>query len=78
MMKTIQVVVDAKTLRLADQEARRAGVNRSALIRCAVAFYAKKRAEGELEERHRVGYERRPEAPGEFDAWDAVQAWPDK
>ncbi|MBI3206171.1 MAG: ribbon-helix-helix protein, CopG family [Myxococcales bacterium] len=77
-MKTIQVVVDARTLKLADREARSAGVNRSALIRRAVAFYATKRAEAELAARHRAGYERKPVAPGEFDAWDAVQAWPEK
>ena len=38
----------------------------------------KKRAEIELEERHRAGYERKLVALGEFDAWDTVQAWPEK
>ena len=77
-VKTIQVVMDDTTLRAADREARRAGVNRSALVRRAVAFYVKKRQEAELEERHRAGYQRAPEAPGEFDVWGAVQAWPEK
>lgn len=77
-MKTIQVVVDEATLRAADREARRAGVNRSALIRRAIAYYAKKRLEAELEAKQRAGYERQPEAPGEFDAWDLVQQWPAK
>ncbi len=77
-VKTIQVVMDDKTLRVADREARSAGLNRSALIRRAVAFYSAKRAEAELEARHRAGYQRKPVAPGEFDAWDSVQAWPEK
>lgn len=31
----------------------------------------------ELEARHRAGYERVPVTPGELDAWQDEQVWPD-
>jgi metal-responsive CopG/Arc/MetJ family transcriptional regulator len=77
-MKTIQVVLDEALLKEADHEARRANMNRSALIREALAYYLERSRQVELEARHRRGYERKPVLPGEFDAWDAVQAWPEK
>ncbi|HKY35802.1 MAG TPA: ribbon-helix-helix protein, CopG family [Polyangiaceae bacterium] len=77
-MKTIQVVLDEPTLRATDRAARRARINRSLLVRRALQYYLKKQREVELEQAHRRGYETFPEAPGEFDAWDRVQAWPDR
>lgn len=77
-MKTIQVVLDERTLAIADRAAKRAKINRSALVRRAIAFYAAHERERAREEQHRRGYEEHPVQPGEFDAWDAVRAWPDK
>lgn len=76
-MKTIQVVLDERTLRAADREAKRARINRSALVRRAIALYVARERERALEERHRRGYQKHPVTPGEFDAWDRVQAWPE-
>ena len=77
-MKTIQVVLDEQTLAVADKAAKRAKINRSALVRRAIALYAAHERERALEEQHRRGYEQHPVQPGEFDAWDAVRAWPSK
>jgi metal-responsive CopG/Arc/MetJ family transcriptional regulator len=77
MKKIIQVVMDEETLRQADREAKRARVNRSELIRRAVAHYAAARRRRALEERHRAGYERTPVEPGELDVFAEEQAWPE-
>lgn len=77
-MKTIQVVLDEKTLKVADRAAKRAKLNRSALIRNAITFYAARQREIALERQHRAGYEATPVAPGEFIGWGAAQAWPEE
>ena len=77
-MKTIQIVLDEAALQAADREARRLKVNRSALIREALAYYLRRQRVSTLEERHRRGYARAPVEPGEFDVWDRVLSWPEK
>jgi metal-responsive CopG/Arc/MetJ family transcriptional regulator len=77
-MKTVQVVLDERTLKAADREAKRENINRSALVRRAIALYVERAKEREQEERHRRGYAKQPILPGEFDAWDKVQTWPEK
>ncbi len=76
-MKTIQIVLDERTLAVADREARRAKMNRSALFRRALALYVSLRKERELDAQHRAAYERHPVRPGEFDVWDSVIGWPE-
>lgn len=76
-MKAIQVVLDEATLRAADREVRRTKTNRSALIRAAVQFYLLHACDSVLEAQQRRGYERYPEQPGEFDAWDSLSSWPE-
>jgi metal-responsive CopG/Arc/MetJ family transcriptional regulator len=75
-MKTIQVVLDEQTLKVADRMARHERLNRSALIRRAIVLYAARQQELALERQHRSGYEAAHVAPGEFDGWGAVRAWP--
>lgn len=77
-MKTIQVVLDEASLRLADREARRAGLNRSALFRKALAYYLERHRILALEDKQRRGYEEKPVVPGEFDVWDGVSEWPER
>ena len=76
-MKTIQVVLDERTLAAADRAASRGRMNRSALIREALGQYLARLRESGLEERHRRGYAHAPVQPGEFDVWDRVQGWPE-
>lgn len=76
-METIQVVLDAKLLRAADIEAKRQKVNRSALIRRALAEHLKRLRERELEDRDRRGYLARPQRVEEFRIWEDAAAWPE-
>jgi metal-responsive CopG/Arc/MetJ family transcriptional regulator len=75
-MKVVQVVLDERLLKAVDRQAKKARVNRSELVRRAVAEYLRAQRTKELEERHRDGYRRHP--PDEFAAWDRVTAWPDE
>jgi metal-responsive CopG/Arc/MetJ family transcriptional regulator len=75
-MATIQVVLDAKLLKAADLAAKRNKVNRSALIRTALAEHLKRLKKLELEERDRRGYLAHPQRPDEYLGWEAIAAWP--
>jgi metal-responsive CopG/Arc/MetJ family transcriptional regulator len=75
-METIQVVIEADLLKAADRAARRLKVNRSALIRDALRQHLGRLHYRELERQEREAYERIPDDPGEFAAWDTVVAWP--
>lgn len=54
-MPTIQVIVDKELLRLADKEAHRSKMNRSALIRVALRDYLRRLHNREKERRDRKG-----------------------
>jgi len=71
-VKRVQIVLDERLLAALDREARRAKVNRSALVRAAIRSHLRRQKILGLERRHREGYERLP--PTEFDAWDEVAA----
>ncbi len=77
-MKTIQVVLNSTLLRAADGAARRARVNRSALVRVALGEYLKRLETRELEARDRAGFEAHPEASIEAADWERVAAWPER
>ncbi len=77
-METIQVVLDEALLRATDGAARRARVNRSALVREALREHLKRLQTRELEARDRRGYLQRPEASDEIAAWEQVAAWPEQ
>ncbi|HET7292849.1 MAG TPA: ribbon-helix-helix domain-containing protein [Vicinamibacteria bacterium] len=77
-METIQVVMEEGLLKAADQAARRLKVNRSALIRDAVREHLKRLRYRELERQEREAYERIPDDPAEFAAWDKVASWPQR
>lgn len=74
-METIQVVLDSELLRAADRTARRAKLNRSALIRDALREYLRRQEIRELEERDRKGYEVSREGD-ELSRWESEAAWP--
>jgi metal-responsive CopG/Arc/MetJ family transcriptional regulator len=77
-METIQVVLDSKLLRATDRAARRAKLNRSALIRNAVRAHLKQLQIRDLEERDRRGYASR--LPGSLEApdWESEAVWPEQ
>jgi len=75
-METIQVVLDSKLLKAADLAAKRCEVNRSALIRQALARHLKYLHELELEDRDRRGYLAHPQREEEFLIWEDAASWP--
>ena len=76
-METIQVVLDSKLLRAADSAARRARVNRSALIREALRVHLKRLRLQELEALDRKGYQDHPVSKKEIAGWERVAVWPE-
>lgn len=76
-METIQVVLGSALIRAADGAAKRARVNRSALVRHALREYLKRLEVRELEARDRRGYQEHPEASAEATDWERVAVWPE-
>lgn len=77
-METIQVVLDSALLRATDGAARRARVNRSALVREALREHLKRLQTRELEARDRRGYQQHPDASNEVADWERVAAWAER
>lgn len=77
-METIQVVLDSDLLRATDSAARRARVNRSALVRRALYEHLKRLNARDLEARDRRGYQNKPDNPAEAAAWEQVATWPER
>jgi metal-responsive CopG/Arc/MetJ family transcriptional regulator len=77
-METIQVVLGSTLLRATDGAARRARVNRSALVREALREYLKRLATQEHEARDRAGYAEHPAVSAEAADWEQVAAWPER
>ncbi len=77
-METIQVVLDSDLLRAANGAAKRARLNRSALIREALREHLKRLRRLEVEARDRRGYREQPEAAGDVAAWEQVASWPER
>jgi len=75
-MKTIRVVLDSELLRATNEAAKRAGVNRSSLIREALCEHLKRLRAREIEDRDRRGYRMRLDSAGDAAAWEPVASWP--
>jgi metal-responsive CopG/Arc/MetJ family transcriptional regulator len=74
-MKTIQMTIDEPLLAEVDRVIQALETTRSAFIREALQLAVQKYRIAELEQRHAEGYARQPVEPGEFDVWEAEQAW---
>jgi metal-responsive CopG/Arc/MetJ family transcriptional regulator len=74
-MKTIQMTIDERLLKLVDKMSRARKTSRSAFIRDALEAKVRRERVREEEIRHAEGYTRKPVAPGEFDAWLSQQDW---
>lgn len=75
-METVQIVLDKKLLRAADQAARRTKRNRSALVRDALREHLRRLTIRDQEERDRAGYSRKQQTRNEAIAWEAEAVWP--
>lgn len=77
-METVQVVLDSELLRAANGAAKRARVNRSALIRQALREHLRGLRMREAEARDQRGYRKHPETSGEIATWERVASWPER
>jgi metal-responsive CopG/Arc/MetJ family transcriptional regulator len=77
-MKTIQMTLDEELVRTVDDVVKSLRTTRSAFIREALRQAVKSMHIRRLEERHRLGYMKKPAANGEFDVWEAEQKWGDE
>jgi metal-responsive CopG/Arc/MetJ family transcriptional regulator len=74
-VKTIQMTIDERLLKLVDKLTRARKTTRSAFIRDALAAELRRERVREDEIRHAEGYSRKPVVPGEFDVWLSEQDW---
>jgi len=76
-MKTIQMTIDEPLLAEVDEAISSLNITRSAFIREALMLALQRCKVAQLERKHAEGYVRHPIEPGEFDVWEAEQAWGD-
>ncbi len=74
-MKTIQMTIDERLLKLVDKISKARRTTRSAFIRNALEAEIRRQRTCEKEMRHAEGYARVPVRAGEFDAWFNEQDW---
>lgn len=74
-MKTIQMTIDERLLKLVDKMSRARKTTRSAFIRDALEAQIRQEGIRQEEIRHAEGYAQKPIASGEFDAWLGEQDW---
>jgi metal-responsive CopG/Arc/MetJ family transcriptional regulator len=75
-VETIQVVLEKKLLVAADRAAKRAKVNRSALVREALRGYLQRMETRAKEDKDREGYLRQPQRPDQEEIWEKEAVWP--
>ena len=76
-MKTVQMTIDEDLVRTVDQAAKNLRTTRSAFTREALRQALARVKTRQLEEKHRLGYLRKPTEPAEFAAWEKEQKWGD-
>ncbi|MGD0516506.1 MAG: CopG family transcriptional regulator [Thermoguttaceae bacterium] len=77
-MKTVQMTLDEELVAAVDHLARRLKTTRSAFARDALREALAKYRVKELEQKHRLGYQKHPVISGEFDIWQTQQQWGDQ
>jgi metal-responsive CopG/Arc/MetJ family transcriptional regulator len=77
-MEVIQIVLEKKLLRAADQAARRTNRNRSALVRDALREHLRNMTLRAKEERDRRGYAKQSVAAAEAQLWETEAQWPEE
>ena len=77
-MKVVQMTLEEDLVAAVDRLVRRLKTTRSAFARDALRDALAKHRTAELERKHRLGYERHPVKPAEFDVWESHQRWGDE
>jgi metal-responsive CopG/Arc/MetJ family transcriptional regulator len=74
-MKTIQMTIDERLLKVVNKMTRARKTTRSAFIRDALEAEIRRQRIRDDEIRHAEGYARKPVVSGEFDIWRSEQDW---
>ncbi|MGD0899498.1 MAG: ribbon-helix-helix protein, CopG family [Thermoguttaceae bacterium] len=77
-MKAVQMTLEEDLVAAVDCLARKLKTTRSAFARDALREALAKYRVKELEEKHRLGYQRHPVKSGEFGMWENEQQWGDR
>ena len=77
-MKAVQMTLDEDLVAAVDRLARRLKTTRSAFARDALREALARHRVKELEQKHRLGYQKHPVKSGEFDMWQGQQRWGDE
>jgi metal-responsive CopG/Arc/MetJ family transcriptional regulator len=75
-VETIHVALNAALRRATERAAKRARLDRSALVRVALREYLKRLEARELDARDRRGYEEHPDDSLGASDWERVAVWP--
>ena len=77
-MKAVQMTLDEDLVAAVDRVVRRLKTTRSAFARDALREALAKHRVKQLEQKHRLGYQRHPVKRGEFNMWETEQRWSDE
>ena len=77
-MRTIQMTLDDDLVKAVDRVSKRLCTSRSAFTRKALREALSRFNLGQMERKHREGYERYPVTVDEFSVWETEQAWGDE
>jgi metal-responsive CopG/Arc/MetJ family transcriptional regulator len=77
-MKAVQMTLEEDLVAAVDRLARRLKTTRSAFARDALRDALAKHRVKELEQKHRLGYQKHPVKSEEFDIWQTEQQWGDE
>ncbi len=77
-MRTIQMTLDDDLVKAVDRVSKRLRTSRSAFTRKALREALSRLNLGQMERKHREGYERYPVTVDEFSVWETEQAWGDE
>jgi metal-responsive CopG/Arc/MetJ family transcriptional regulator len=72
------MTLDDDLVKTEDRVSKGLHTTRSAFTRNALRAALARHTIGELEQKHRAGYERCPATSDEFSVWDGEQAWGDQ
>ena len=77
-MKTVQMTLDEDLVKAIDQVAKQLHTSRSAFARMALLEALELHNLRQLENKHRLGYEKKPVSQDEFSVWESEQSWGDE
>ena len=76
-MKVVKITLDEELVAAVDRLVHKLKTTRSNFVRDALRDALAKHRVRELEQKHRLGYQRQPVKSGEFDVWETEQRWGD-